>query len=254
MKSITCNAELQYLLRLGDSSLVLGQRLSEWCGHGPVLEEDIALTNVALDLIGQARLLLSAAGELEGEQRDEDQLAFMRAEHEYHNVALVELPNGDFARTMLRTFLFAAFQAPLWEGLRASAYPQLAAIAAKSAKETRYHLRHAADWTVRLGDGTVESKLRSQQALEYLWPYTSELFAATAEDDDVVESGFGVAWSTLQPAWEHTVLPVLTEAGLDAPARTPFMSHGKSGRHTEHMGHLLSQLQYLQRTYPGNQW
>jgi ring-1,2-phenylacetyl-CoA epoxidase subunit PaaC len=247
-------AEMQYLLRIGDSSLILGQRLSEWCGHGPILEEDIALANVALDLIGQARLLLSAAGELEGRGRDEDRLAFTRAENEYRNVTLVELPNGDFARTMLRSFLFAALQAPLWEGLRSSTQAELAAIATKSAKETRYHLRHAADWTVRLGDGTQESKQRMQGALDYLWPYTAEFFSATAEDEAVAQAGFGIAWSTLQPQWEKTVLPVLEQSGLKIPARTPFASHGKLGRHSEHMGHLLSELQYLQRTYPGNQW
>jgi ring-1,2-phenylacetyl-CoA epoxidase subunit PaaC len=247
-------AEVQYLLRIGDSSLILGQRLSEWCGHGPILEEDIALTNTALDLIGQARLLLSAAGDLEGRGRNEDQLAFVRAEIEYRNVTLVELPNGDFAQTVLRNFLFSAFQLPLWQGLGVSSFAQLAAIAAKSAKETRYHLRHAADWTLRLGDGTDESRQRMRRALEYLWPYTNELFSPSAEDDAVAESGFGVAWSTLQPAWESTVLPMLAQAGLGVPARTPFVSGGKSGRHSEHMGHLLSELQYLQRTYPGNQW
>ena len=247
-------AELQYLLRIGDSSLILGQRLSEWCGHGPILEEDIALANVALDLIGQARLVLTAAGELEGRERDEDQLAFKRAEHEYRNVSLVELPNGDFARTMLRNFLFAAFQAPLWERLRGSSFAQLAAIAAKSAKETRYHLRHSADWTVRLGDGTDESKQRMQQALDYLWPYTNEFFAPMPDDAAIAESGFGVAWAALRPEWEQVVLPVLAEAELKVPARTPFLSHGTSGRHSEHMGHLLSELQYLQRTYPGNTW
>jgi ring-1,2-phenylacetyl-CoA epoxidase subunit PaaC len=248
------SAELQYLLRIGDSSLILGQRLSEWCGHGPILEEDIALANVALDLIGQARLLLSAAAELEGRGRDEDQFAFMRNESEYRNVTLVELPNGDFGRTMLRNFLYAGFQAPLWEALRRSSNAQLAAIAAKSAKETRYHLRHAADWTVRLGDGTDESKQRMQQALDYLWPYTNEFFSATPEDEAVTQSGFGVAWPTLQSTWEAAVLPVLEQAGFKAPARTPFVSTGKLGRHSEHMGHLLSELQYLQRTYPGNEW
>src|SRR5262245_22835426 len=230
-------ADLQYLLRIGDSSLILGQRLAEWCGHGPILEEDIALTNVALDLIGQARLLLSAAGELEGRGRDEDQLAFLRAENDHRNVTLVELPNGDFARTMLRNFLFAAFQHHLWQALATSSHAQLLAIAAKSAKETRYHLRHAADWTVRLGDGTDESNDRMRAGLEYLWPYTNELFSATAEDDAVADSGFGVAWSTLQSAWEGTVLPVLSQAGVSVPARTPFLSSGKSCRHSEHMGH-----------------
>jgi ring-1,2-phenylacetyl-CoA epoxidase subunit PaaC len=250
----TTAAEVVYVLRIGDSSLILGQRLSEWCGHGPILEEDIALTNVALDLIGQARLLLSAAGELEGRGRDEDRLAFTRAENEYRNLTLVELPNGDFARTMLRNFLFAAFQAPLWENLRASTHTEVAAIATKSAKETRYHLHHAADWTVRLGDGTEESKQRMQGALEYLWPYTAEFFTATVEDKAITEARFGIAWPALQPQWERSVLPVLEQARLKVPARTPFVSHGKQGRHSEHMGHLLSELQYLQRTYPGNQW
>src|SRR5215470_7483133 len=194
-------ADLQYLLRIGDSSLILGQRLAEWCGHGPILQEDIALTNVALDLIGQARLLLTAAGELEGRGRDEDRLAFLRAENEYLNPTLVELPNGDFARTVLRNFLFAAFQAQLWQGLSASSHAPLAAIAAKSAKETRYHLRHAADWTLRLGDGTDESNRRLRDALDYLWPYTNELFAALPDDGAITASGFGVAWSTLRPGW-----------------------------------------------------
>ncbi|MCS7100597.1 MAG: phenylacetate-CoA oxygenase subunit PaaC, partial [Burkholderiaceae bacterium] len=178
----TAAAHLQYVLRIADSSLILGQRLSEWCGHGPVIEEDIALTNVALDLIGQARLLLTHAGALEGAGRDEDALAFLRAEGEFRNVSLVELPNGDFARTILRNFLFAAFQEALWERLAASADAPLAAIAAKSAKETRYHLQHAGEWTLRLGDGTAESHTRMQRALEDLWPYTAELFSPTAED------------------------------------------------------------------------
>ncbi|HTT12299.1 MAG TPA: 1,2-phenylacetyl-CoA epoxidase subunit PaaC [Burkholderiaceae bacterium] len=247
-------AEVQYLLRIGDSSLILGQRLAEWCGHGPILEEDIALTNVGLDLIGQARLLLSAAGDLEGRGRDEDQLAFLRPEHEYVNATLVELPNGDFARTVLRNFLFAAFQAQLWNRLRASSHAPLAAIAAKSAKETAYHLRHAADWTVRLGDGTDESGRRMRSALEYLWPYTNELFARMPEDEAIAASGFGVAWSALQPPWESAVLPVLARARLAVPAHTPFVSSGTSGQHSEHMGHVLSELQYLQRTYPGCQW
>lgn len=247
-------AELNYLLRIGDSSLILGQRLAEWCGHGPVLEEDIALTNVSLDLIGQARLCLTLAGELEGQGRDEDKLAFLRAERDYRNVSMVEVPNGDFARTVLRNLLFAALQAPLWDGLKSSTHPQLAAIAAKSAKETRYHLRHAADWTVRLGDGTDESNARLRAALEYLWPYANEFFADNADDQAVAQSGFGVAWSTLQPAWERTVQTVLEEATLKAPARTPFLSHGKSGRHTEHFGHLLSEMQSLQRSYPGATW
>jgi ring-1,2-phenylacetyl-CoA epoxidase subunit PaaC len=247
-------AYLDYLLRIADSSLILGQRLSEWCGHGPIIEEDIALTNTALDLIGQARLLLSHAGQVEGKGRDEDMLAYLRPEHAYRNVSLVELPNADFARTVLRNFLFASFQLPLWQALRSTGDAQLCAIAEKSAKETRYHLQHASDWTVRLGDGTEESRTRMQRALDDLWPYTAELFAPTAEDEHVAAAGLGVAWPGLQPAWEAQVLPVLEAATLKVPARTPFLSRGKLGVHTEHMGHLLAELQYLQRTYPGAKW
>lgn len=247
-------AHLQYVLRLADSSLILGQRLSEWCGHGPVIEEDIALTNVALDLIGQARLLLTHAGTLEGAGRDEDVLAFLRVESEFRNVSLVELPNEDFARTILRNFLFAAFQLPLWEHLARSRDTELAAIAAKSAKETRYHLQHAGEWTLRLGDGTAESHARMQRALDDLWPYTAELFAPTAEDDQVAAAGIGPAWPTLQGAWEARVLPLLAQATLAVPKRTPFMSYGKLGRHTEFLGRLLAEMQVLQRTYPGCRW
>ena len=177
------NTAFAYVLRLADSPLILGQRLSEWCGHGPILEEDLALTNVALDLIGQARLLLAHAGALEGAGRDEDQLAFLRTESDYRNFTLVELPNGDFAETVMRNLLFNAYQLHLWEALRQSSDHELAAIAAKSVKETRYHLRHAADWTVRLGDGTEESHARAQSALDRLWPYTLELFASDAVDE-----------------------------------------------------------------------
>ena len=178
-------AHLEYILRIADTSLILGQRLSEWCGHGPVIEEDIALTNVALDLIGQARLLLTHVGRLEGHGRDEDQLAFLRPELQYRNLTIVELPNADFGRTILRNFLVAAWQRELWQTLADSSDAELAAIAAKSLKETRYHLQHAADWTVRLGDGTEESHTRMQSALDYLWPYTAEFFSATAEDATV---------------------------------------------------------------------
>lgn len=247
-------AHVQYVLRIADSSLILGQRLSEWCGHGPVIEEDIALTNVALDLIGQARLLLTHAGKLEGAGRDEDALAFLRVESEFRNVSLVELPNEDFARTILRNFLFAAFQSLLWEALARSADTELAAIAAKSGKETRYHLQHAGEWTLRLGDGTTESHARMQRALDYLWPYTAELFTPTAEDEAVAAAGIGPAWPSLQAAWESRVIPLLQQATLTVPKRTPFVSYGKVGRHTEFLGRLLAEMQYLQRTYPGARW
>lgn len=247
-------AHLDYVLRLADSSLILGQRLSEWCGHGPVIEEDIALANTALDLIGQARLLLTHAGSLEGRGRDEDALAFLRSEPELRNLVLCELPNEDFGRTILRNFLFAAFQQPLWQALAASGDAQLAAIAGKSSKETRYHLQHAADWTVRLGDGTAESHARMQRALDVLWPYTAEFFSPSATDEAVYAAGIGPPWSTLAADWESAVLPVLEVATLKVPARTPFLSRGKEGQHSEHLGHLLAPMQALQRTFPGAKW
>jgi ring-1,2-phenylacetyl-CoA epoxidase subunit PaaC len=247
-------AHLEYVLRIADTSLILGQRLSEWCGHGPVIEEDIALTNVALDLIGQARLLLTHVGRLEGQGRAEDQLAFLRTEPQYRNLTIVELPNVDFARTILRNFLVAAWQRELWQKLASSTDTELAAIAGKAVKETRYHLQHAADWTVRLGDGTEESHARMQRALDTLWPYTAEFFSATAEDAAVDAAGVGPSWATLESTWEAVVRPVLEVATLNVPARTPFLSRGKQGQHTESMGHLLTEMQYLQRTYPGGTW
>jgi len=245
---------IEYVLRLGDNALILGQRMSEWCGHAPVLEEDMALANMSLDLIGQARMLLTHAGKLEGSGRDEDQLAFLRTEPNYRNLTICELPNADFGRTMMRNFLFASFQVLLWERLTASADGELAAIAAKSLKEARYHAQHAGDWVIRLGDGTAESHARTQGALDYLWPYTAEFFAATPGDDAVAAAGVGPAWSSLEAAWEAAVVPVLHEAMLTVPARTPFRSYGKFGRHSEHLGHLLAEMQILQRTYPGAQW
>lgn len=247
-------AHIEYVLRIADSSLILGQRLAEWCGHGPVIEEDIALTNVALDLIGQSRLLLTHAGKLEGRGRDEDRLAFLRSEPEFRNLAIVELPNGDFGRTVLRNFLFAAFQRPLWQALAGSTDAELAAIAGKSAKETRYHLQHASDWVVRLGDGTDESHARMQQALDLLWPYTAEFFSPSPTDEVAAVTSIGPAWASLEADWEAAVRPVLDVATLKLPARTPFRSFGKFGRHTEHLGHLLPEMQFLQRTVPGGSW
>jgi len=248
----TTTARVEYVLRLADSSLLLGQRLSEWCGHGPILEEDIALANMALDLIGQARLLLAHAGALAGAGRDEDALAFLRSEDEYRNVTLVELPNEpgahgtrDFARTVVRNFLFTSWQEQVWPRLQEGADTGLAAIAAKSAKETRFHVRHSADWVLRLGDGTDESHARMQAALDALWPFTAELFSADAVDPDA---------GALQPEWEARVRQVLAAATLTVPPRTPFRSHGKQGVHSEHLSHLLATMQYLQRTYPGARW
>ena len=250
----TRGVHVDALLRIADTSLILGQRLSEWCGHGPVIEEDIALTNIALDLIGQARLLLTLTGRVEGRGRDEDALAFLRDENQYRNLSIVELPNADFGRTILRNLFVAAWQVPLWQALRASRDEQVAAIAEKSAKETRYHLQHAADWTVRLGDGTDESRGRMQRALDYLWPYTAEFFADDASDRAAHAAGIAPLPSSLQTAWEGVVLPVLAEATLAVPPRTPFLSHGRRGRHSEHMGHLLAPMQALQRAHPGANW
>ncbi len=248
------DARIRYLLQLADNPLILGQRLSEWCGHGPVLEEDLALTNTALDLIGQARLLLSHAGKIEGKGRDEDQLAFLRSESEYRNVTLVELPNGDFGCTVVRNLLFSAYQSLLWDALQTSRDRDLAGIAAKSFKEARYHLRHATDWVVRLGDGTEESHARAQAALDLLWPYTAELFAPDAVEEQVAVDGTGVVGAALESAWDASVRPVLEEATLRVPAATPFRSRGKQGVHSEHMGHLLAEMQYMQRVYSGAQW
>ena len=245
---------IEYVLRLGDNALILGQRLSEWCGHGPVLEEDMALANMALDLIGQARMLLTHAGRLEGKGRDEDQLAFLRTEPNYRNLTLCELPNEDFGRTMVRNFLFSSFQKLLWDRLMVSADTDLAAIAAKSIKEARYHAQHAGDWVIRLGDGTADSHARTQAAVDYLWPYTAEFFATADVDETVAAAGIGPVWSALEAAWEAAVVPVLNEATLTVPARTPFKSYGKFGRHSEHLGHLLTEMQAMQRTYPGAQW
>ncbi|PWT70509.1 MAG: phenylacetate-CoA oxygenase subunit PaaI [Proteobacteria bacterium] len=247
-------AHHEYLLRLADNALILGQRLSEWCGHGPVLEEDLALANMALDLIGQARALFTLAGRIEGERRGEDQYAFLRAEGDYRNVTLVELPNTDFAHTVVRNLFYSAFHQALWPALRSSSDRELAAVAEKGVKESRYHFRHSADWTIRLGDGTTESHARAQSAVDYLCPYTAELFTPDAVDDDVAAAGVGPAWCTLEEEWTAAVVPVVQEATLRLAPRTGFCSRGKLGMHSEFMGHLLAEMQYLQRAYPGNRW
>ncbi len=251
--SVNSTARLDYLLRMADSSLILGHRLSEWCGHGPVIEEDIALANIALDLIGQARALYAHAGTLEGNGRDEDQFAFARDAEQFRNVTMVELPNGDYAQTIVRNLLFTAFQRELWAALASSTDENLRRIAIKSLKETQYHVAHASDWTIRLGDGTEESHARTQRALDTLWPFTTEFFSASETDDDV-ESGIGAAWSVLEGPWLGAVRPVLEIAMLQLPVRTSFLSHGKEGLHSEHMTPLLAEMQTLQRAYPNCRW
>jgi ring-1,2-phenylacetyl-CoA epoxidase subunit PaaC len=245
---------VQYTLRLADNALVLGHRLSQWCGHAPTLEEDIALANMALDLIGQARLLYAYAAEVEGEGRDEDQLAYLRDAGQYRNLLLTEQPNGDFAFTIARQSLYSAFAVPFWRALAGSRDETLAAIAAKAEKETAYHLRHCAEWLIRLGDGTAESHTRAQDALDELWPYTGELFEADAVERGLIERGVAVDPQALRAEWDETVETVLAEAMLRRPADGWMQSGGRSGRHSEHLGHLLAELQFLQRAYPGAKW
>lgn len=259
-----CTPRFEYLLRLADNPLVLGQRLGEWCGHGPALEEDLALTNVALDLIGQARLLLTHAGRVEGRGRDEDALAFRRDVGEFRNFTMLELPNagpdaggaadGDYGVTIARNFLFSSFQVLQWEALTRSADAELAAIAMKSVKESRYHLHHAAEWMIRLGDGTDESHARVGRALLRLWPYAAEFFAADDIDRALAAEGIGVDPSTLEARWRTNVLDVLREATLDEPPASKFRSTGKFGLHSEHLGFVLAEMQFLQRAYPGGSW
>ncbi|MDN4588099.1 phenylacetate-CoA oxygenase subunit PaaI [Xenophilus aerolatus] len=244
----------QYLLRIGDTALILAQRLGEWTGHAPVLEEDIALANMALDLVGQARAVLSHAGATEGAGHDEDQLAFLREERDYRNATLVELPRGDFAFTVLRNAMAATFFRLLWTRLQASSDAELAAIAAKAVKEARYHQQHAADWVVRLGDGTAESRRRMLAALDMAWPYAAELFADDAVDEAAAASGLGPRWSELRAEWESQMAEVLAEADMPVPAASKFLSTGKRGVHSEHMGYILAEMQHLQRAYPGGVW
>lgn len=247
-------AHFEYLVRLGDSSLVLGHRLSEWCGHGPAVEEDMALTNIALDLIGQARLLLTHAGEVEGAGRSEDDLAYLRDVLDYRNLLLVEQRNGDFAVTIARQFLFDAFHVDLMARLSESADERLAAIAAKSLKEVTYHLRHSSEWVIRLGDGTDESHARMQRALDDLWMYTGEMFAMDEVDEAMVAAGIGVDLAALEPGWGRRVDEVLEAATLRRPEDAWMHTGGKRGRHTEHLGYLLAEMQFLQRAHPGATW
>lgn len=250
---------VQYVLRLGDTCLILAQRLGEWCGHGPVLEEDIALTNMALDLLGQARALLTRAGQLgaadtDGQPLDEDQLAFLREERDYCNATLVELPRGDFAFTVLRNAMIATWLKLMWERLEASSDVELAAIAGKAVKEARYHERHASDWVLRLGQGTAESHRRLEAALNELWPYAPELLESDAIDEAAAGLSIGPRASVLRAPWLEKLTELLSAAGVSPPPEVPFRSTGRFGRHSEHLGYLLAEMQFLQRTYPGGAW
>ncbi|WP_347857935.1 1,2-phenylacetyl-CoA epoxidase subunit PaaC [Planktomarina temperata] len=242
------------LIGLADDHLILGHRLSEWCGHAPMLEEDLAMPNIALDLIGQARGLYTYAGDLEGAGRDEDALAFGRLERAYRNLLICELPNGDFAHTMLRQFYFASFMQLFWQETESSTDATLAAIAAKAVKEAQYHRRHCAEWVIRLGDGTDESARRMAEAVTLLAPYTGEFFIADPEVGGAVEAGVLPDTKALQPAWQADIEQVFAAAKLVLPENVYAQKGGRSGLHTEAMGHLLAQLQFMQRSFPDMTW
>ena len=241
---------IDYLLRRADDALILGHRLSEWTGHAPMMEEDMALANMALDLIGQARSLYAYAAEIGG--GSEDSLAYLRREGAYKNLLLVEQPNGDFAMTILRQFFYSAFADPFWRASMPSTDATLAAVAAKAEKEMAYHLRHSAEWVVRLGDSTPEARRRIEAAITKLWPYTGEMFEA--DEAGLVESKIAVDPALLAADWRDTVAQVFARATLSVPRDGWMQTGGRHGRHSEHLGHILSELQYMQRTYPGATW
>ena len=255
VETATQPALFEYLLRLGDDALILGHRLSEWCGHGPTLEEDIALANIALDCVGQANAFLHLAGEVEGQGRSEDDLAFLRDTIAFRNVQLVELPKGDFGFTIARQFLFSAYAYLLYEALQESPYEPLAGIAAKAFKEVRYHLRHSSEWMIRLGDGTEESQCRVRIALDDLWMYTGELFEADAVVQALSEEGLAPDVGVMRPRWKTIIGAVLAQATLTMPDDDQYMATGgRTGRHTEHLGHMLAEMQVLPRSFPDAVW
>ena len=243
-----------YILRRADDALILGHRLSEWCGHAPMLEEDMALSNIALDLLGQARELYTYAAKVEGKGNDEDKFAYLRDVRQYRNLLLTEQPNGDFARTMVRQFFYSAFADLYWRTMMKSSDATLAAIAAKSEKESAYHLRHSSEWIVRLGDGTEESHRRAQGAIDDLWAFTGEMFAVDDAERALIDAGVAIDPAGLKPQWLKTVAGVVNEATLPLPKNDWMQQGGRFGRHSEHLGHLLSELQSLQRSFPGATW
>lgn len=243
-----------YTLRRADDALILGHRLSEWCGHAPMLEEDMALTNMGLDLLGQARELYTYAARVEAADNDEDKFAYLRDVRQYRNLLLLEQPNGDFARTMVRQFFYATFADLYWRAMMRSGDATLAAIAAKSEKESAYHVRHSSEWMVRLGDGTEESHRRAQVAIDDLWAFTGEMFTVDDSERGLIDAGIAVDPETLRAPWLKTITAVIAEATLALPKNDWAQQGGRSGRHSEHLGHLLSELQSMQRTFPGATW
>lgn len=245
---------LAFLLRRADDALILGHRLSEWCGHAPTPEEDLALANIALDLIGVARTLYTYAGEVEAAGHDEDALAYCRDAGQFRNLLLVEQPNGDFADTIVRQFIYSAYADPFWRAMTRSGDATLAALAAKAEKESAYHLRHASEWLIRLGGGTEESHRRAQAALDKLMPYAGEIFAADDDERAMIAQGIAADPEELRPIWEVTIADVLEQATLTRPASAWSHSGGRLGRHSEHLGPLLAVMQVLPRTYPDARW
>ncbi len=251
---MTPNEHFEYILRAGDNALILGQRIAEWCGHGPVLEEDIALTNISLDLIGQARTLLTHAGEVEGAGRDEDRLAFFRDVHQYRNVLLVEQANGHFGDTITRQFFYDHFSWLYYDALRNSSDTQLAAIAEKSLKEVTYHRRHSSEWMIRLGDGTKESHEKVQQSVNDLWMYTGEMLKADELDKTAEAAGIAPNLEEISELWHINVQGVLQQAGITTPQNAWMQSGGKKGIHSEHLGFVLAEMQHVPRMYPDAKW
>ncbi|MDE2242288.1 MAG: phenylacetate-CoA oxygenase subunit PaaC [Bradyrhizobium sp.] len=243
-----------YTLRRADDALILGHRLSEWCGHAPMLEEDMALANMGLDLLGQARELYGYAAKVEGRSNDEDRFAYLRDVRQYRNLLLVEQPNGDFARTMVRQFFYAVFADLYWRGMMRSSDTTMAAIAARSEKESAYHVRHSSEWIVRLGDGTEESHRRAQAAIDDLWAYTGEMFAVDDSERGLIDRGIAIDPAALRAPWLKTIAAVVGEATLALPGNDWMQKGGRDGRHSEHLGHLLSELQSMQRSFPGATW
>ncbi|MFN9595632.1 MAG: 1,2-phenylacetyl-CoA epoxidase subunit PaaC [Bacteroidota bacterium] len=248
-------ALFEYCLRMGDTSLILGQRLSEWCGHGPILEEDIAMSNIALDYIGQSRIIYSYAGQVEGKGRSEDELAYLRDARQYRNLLLTEQPNGDFACTLARQYLMSVYLFHLYSELTSSTDEAIRAFAQKSIKEVAYHLRHSADWMLRLGDGTEESHQRLQDAVNKLWYFVDDLFDADEVDADLLSGGIAADMKKVRASWEQDVKTLFSEATIQIPSVNSFTRVGsRKGNHTEHLGYILAEMQFLPRAYPGAKW
>ena len=253
-KNVSETPLVLYTLRRADDALILGHRLSEWCGHAPMLEEDMALANMGLDLLGQARELYSYAAKIEGKGNDEDKFAYLRDNRQYRKLLLLEQPNGDFARTMERQFFYAVFADLYWRAMMQSSDSTLAAIAAKSEKESAYHVRHSSEWIIRLGDGTEESHRRAQTAIDDLWAYTGEMFRVDDSEHGLIDKGIAIDPAKLHAQWHKTVTSVVGEATLALPKSDWMQQGGRDGRHSEHLGHLLSELQSMPRTFPGATW